>query len=298
MNHILLVAVLFLPSIISAQAPDIEIFEEPDALRRHQPIIVLIHQETGYRFGSPRIDNFSSEEGLKIGFSRKRKGSPLIRSYKIYGLAVERNYRYISTERIFYDSTFYVEFQNKHISPLNVAGIGADGLGGSYNIIFDSVVVVDRNGSKHLLLNPRQVHSITCPFNIIPERDPFVIKNGLPTFEILVNGIPQTPGVRVQRSDELTFILTYPENVDLEGSTFFVSSYQVTEHACFGPETKFTIEEETAFPFSLQNEDIDIGFGGDFYVELGEMYRISSEGKMYNILLPLPKRFTKYQRDR
>ncbi len=294
---------LLLPLLLCAQshAPKWEWYDFPFALDEYRPHFEIWHNQTVHRarpgYSRLELSNFDREKELSIRISPRESSRKFIKGYTLYGLTLDRNYEYVSEKTIMVDSAFKVTFDEEYILSLDGSLFNEGGVGGRYTVSFDSLVAFGEDGVAHTLKNNRR-SQFSYFFEILVEQDPFVLEHGFPTMTFLVNGKPKGKDQIVRKSDKLSLVLSYPDSVELEGSRFMISSFKLGEYGCFGDNLRNVIEEESLFPLSLPNEEIEIGPDRHFAIKLGEMYRIDADGQRHRIYLSFNQRTRHYWRER
>ncbi|MEM6342249.1 MAG: hypothetical protein AAF927_00160 [Bacteroidota bacterium] len=301
MNKYTLLAYLLLPLFLYGQNDKEEWFENSHVLDEHQPNIELWHNKTVNRpeqiFQNLKILNFDRQEALSVKLEAQKSSQKFIKEYKIYGLSIYRSYAYMSQKLLSYEPEFSATFTTEYFFSMEGTLFNQDGLGGLYEIRFDSLVGIGKNGVPHLLTNFARTE-VKFFFEIEVAQDPFVLAHGYPTIELLVNGNPKLKEQIVRKDDQLSLRLSYPDSVDLAGSQFIISGFRMGERGCFGRNTIVVHKIESTFPLDIPNEEISIGYGGSFALILGEMYRVDSQGQRHRINLSPRQRHTFYKRAR
>ncbi|MEM6260949.1 MAG: hypothetical protein AAGI38_00470 [Bacteroidota bacterium] len=296
MKNLFLVCLCLYPFLSWCQIDSRTLFEYEGELNKARPGVVLQINNSSYLYKGlgygdiPKVKRFEAGDTLSIRFLKRKKYGTLVKSFEVHGLTICQEYasgRHF--RQVYRDSLFSSEWKRSYSISLNNKGINEDGLGGLFYVRFDSVILIDRDNRTHIIGGGRWGNSWTMYFEILSEKDPFIIEHGTPKIELWVNGKPIEEDQLIWKTDILEARIKYPDGVDVEESEFSVSNLSVIERSCSGFFNYEKIQQEVSFPISVPNLSSIYGKGGSFYLNFGDLYHTNREGKKYRISYPRDK---------
>ncbi len=223
--------------------------------------------------------------------------------YQWKGLKIEKYFGF-ELDELDIDTPIF-EQQTQFSSPsdsvsikIPLAEILKAGEDGRFYVSFDSIFRVDSKGREFLLPEDCQ-RNFGVEISIF--RDLIGREFGAPRPIFLVNGeihhegdfVPKDAEVFLSLIPSPSFVRKYPHE-----QTYQMRGVRIREHGCFGGnlsyETDSVSEWSEAPRIQIPIDSLERGYSGDFYVQIGEIWRKGADGRVFK--QEAPGRFYVYFR--
>ena len=111
----------------------------------------------------------------------------------------------------------------------------------------------------------------------------------------MINGKWQVEGQYVQNSDEVEIGIMNPKSQKYQTSLeteFFTNEFKLFEKGCFGGTPEWEAKGDTiCFPVKIPVKNLDVDYGGHFYVQIGDLFLKNKYEMILQIKMPYKNKF-------